>query len=66
MEGLNDAQKEAFFEALDAVYRRSRRKAARDSRTSRKKLEGKLMRKNEKTAFQPDRIGAYFRLEWLP
>ena len=24
------------------------------------------MRKNEKTAFQPDRIGAYFRLEWLP
>ena len=24
MEGLNDAQKEAFFEALDAVYRRSK------------------------------------------
>ena len=24
------------------------------------------MRKNEKTAFRPDRIGAYFRLEWLP
>ena len=27
MEGLNDAQKEAFFEALDAVYRRSKQES---------------------------------------
>ena len=41
MEGLNDAQKEAFFEALDAVYRRSKEESRAGVPHIKEKLEGK-------------------------
>ena len=41
MEGLNDAQKEAFFEALDAVYRRSKEESRAGFPHIKEKLEGK-------------------------
>ena len=41
MEGLNDAQKEAFFEALDAVYRRSKEESCAGFPHIKEKLEGK-------------------------
>lgn len=41
MEGLNDAQKEAFFEALDTVYRRSKEESRAGFPHIKEKLEGK-------------------------
>lgn len=41
MEGLNDAQKEAFFEALDAVYRRSKEESRAGFPHIKEKLKGK-------------------------
>ena len=41
MEGLNDAQKEVFFEALDAVYRRSKEESRAGFPHIKEKLEGK-------------------------
>ena len=41
MEELNDAQKEAFFEALDAVYRRSKEESRAGFPHIKEKLEGK-------------------------
>ena len=41
MEELNDAQKEAFFEALDAVYRRSKEENRAGFPHIKEKLEGK-------------------------
>ena len=41
MEGLNDAQKKAFFEALDAVYRRSKEESRAGFPHIKEKLEGK-------------------------
>ena len=40
IEGLNDAQKEAFFEALDAVYRRSKEESRAGFPHIKEKLEG--------------------------
>ena len=44
---------------------RPRQRAGRASPTFRSRREVKRMRKRDK-AFRPDRIGAYFRAEWLP
>lgn len=41
MEGLNGAQKEAFFEVLDAVYRRSKEESRAGFPHIKEKLEGK-------------------------
>ena len=42
-----------------------RPRAARDSRTLNKPQRVKRNMQNDKN-FRPDRIGAYFRIEWLP
>ena len=57
--------KHPFAQRCISCPRHPRRKAGRDSRILHSLWEVKQVMKNDKN-FQPDRIGSYFRLEWLP